>query len=276
MSVQTTTASTGDELTFFFGAAGGSAQKALRTLGESNVMLSYQTKNNRPWDGIETLFIDSGGYSLMLAEGTHERADPYLITSKRSMPTSLQYRDFPCEPAILDEYERSVETHQRLTVEAAAEVLVRADERGIDAEPVTVVQGWEPEEYVHHVELLEREGCLTEHVGIGSVCRRNATDEIRDVIRAVDQATPPRTKLHAFGVKLEALRDEQVRNRLWSADSTAYDYWVDLSPLPHWQAVAREYLDYKEKILRTTQEDEDALPTVDPTQQTLGAAAIDE
>lgn len=73
MSVQTTTASTGDELTVFFGAAGGSAQKALRMLGESNVMLSYQTKNNRPWDGIETLFIDSGGYSLMLAEGTHER-----------------------------------------------------------------------------------------------------------------------------------------------------------------------------------------------------------
>ncbi|MFC6764587.1 hypothetical protein [Natrinema soli] len=48
MSLHTTIANIRDDLTFYVGAASGSAQKALWELGEPNVMLLSQTKNNRP------------------------------------------------------------------------------------------------------------------------------------------------------------------------------------------------------------------------------------
>lgn len=237
-----------DDFTFYYGAANGSAQKALRELGEPNVMISYQTRNNRPWEGIESLFIDSGGYSLMLAEGEHDWPDEYLDYLERVDADLFAIQDYPCEPEILKKYDRTVQYQQELTVEAACHVLTWAEDRGIDAEPLTVVQGWEPREYAHHVDRLREEGALTEYVGIGSVCRRGATEEIREIIRTVDRATPPGTKLHAFGVKADLLQYEDVRQALASADSTAYDFRMGKTVLPRWQEVAREYLNYKRSL----------------------------
>lgn len=237
-----------DDFTFYFGAANGPAQKALRELDEPNVMISYQTHMNRPWEGIERLFVDSGGYSLMLAEGEHNTVGEYLNYVERADAELFAVQDYPCEPEILDKYGRTVLHQQELTVEAACQVLGRAEDRGIDAEPVSVVQGWEPREYAHHVDRLREEGALTEYVGIGSICRRGATDEIREIIRTVDEVTPSRTKLHAFGVKADLLAYDGVRERLVSSDSSAWYYRMGRTVLPRWLECAREYLEYKRTV----------------------------
>ena len=53
------------KLTFYYGAASGSSRIALQKMEEENVMISYGTKNNSVWGGIENLFIDSGGYRFI-------------------------------------------------------------------------------------------------------------------------------------------------------------------------------------------------------------------
>lgn len=138
-----------------------------------------------------------------------------------------------------------------MTTEATAECLVRADERGIDATPVAVLQGWETEDYLTHIDELRSHGLLTEHIGIGSVCRRNQTAEIREVISAVRAELPSKHKLHAFGVKNQILSDRSTRDALHSADTTAwyfhnYNKRNDIDET--WQEMVSQFLDYRRRL----------------------------
>lgn len=235
----------------YFGTASGSARKALRQIEEPHVLLSAQSKAGYPWPGIEQLFVDSGGYSLMLNQGEHPPVDAYLDTVVEYEADMWAVQDYPCEPEILESYDRSVADHQRRTVEAASACLSRAGDRGIEATPVTVLQGWERDEYLTHIEMLRDAGCLTEHIGIGSVCRRNQTGRIRAIVKAVREALPARHKLHAFGVKNEILSDRETRDALWSADTTAwyfrnYNERNDVDDT--WQEMVGQYLEYRRRL----------------------------
>lgn len=236
-----------NDFTFYFGAASGSARKVLRQMEEPDVMISYTTQNNQPWD-CESLFIDSGGYSLMKHIGKHDHADDYLDYVERSGAEYFALQDYPCEPDILEKYDRSVQTHQYMSLEAGCHTLVRAQERGIDAKPVAVLQGWDLEDYYNCLRIYDRGGLMTDYVGIGSVCRRNAAADIREIIVAMRQCLP-RQKLHAFGVKKDVLGYRDVRQALDSADSLAYDwsYTKDV-PGPRWHQVTHNYLEFKRSL----------------------------
>jgi hypothetical protein len=232
---------------FFFGVAGGSAKKALRHLEEPDIMLSYATANNTPVD-CENLFIDSGGYSLMIEKGEHEPPAEYLDYLETADPEYFALQDYPCEPEIMDEYDRSVQQHQELTREYHAEGLAKARDRGLDGEPIAVLQGWERDDYIRCIERFEDAGLLTDYLGIGSVCRRNAGDEITQIVTAIREQLPNR-KLHAFGVKTSVLKNRRALNALDSADSLAYDYSYEQTvPGPRWHQVAHNYLSFKERI----------------------------
>lgn len=240
---------------FYFGAASGSTRKVVRQLQEPDVMLSYATQNNAPID-CEHLFIDSGGYSLMIQEGQHEPPPEYLDYIERVDPPRYALQDYPCEPEIMDQYDRSVRDHIELTTEYHAEGLARARDRGISGDPVAVLQGWELEDYLTCIERFEDAGVLTDKLGIGSVCRRHAADDIADIILAVREQLPNRD-LHAFGVKTDVLKNRKVRNALDSADSQAYNYAYDKTvPGPTWHQIAKEYLDFKERIGDAITQDE--------------------
>jgi len=242
-----------DGVRMYFGTASGSARKALRKIEEPHIMLSAQSKCGVPWDGIENLFLDSGGYSLMLDRGEHVPTDDYIDTVIEYDADWFAIQDYPCEPEILDSYGRSVREHQRRTTTAAAENLTRAQERDIDAKPVAVLQGWETGDYVEHADELREEGLLTEHVGIGSICRRGQTEEIRDIIRAVDAHTPQETKLHAFGAKNEILSEPTIRDILWSADTTAWYYrnYQERTTVDEtWQEMVMQYLNYRRQLAK--------------------------
>jgi queuine/archaeosine tRNA-ribosyltransferase len=243
------------DLTFFFGAASGSSRKALQKLDEPNVMLNYATKNNIPWP-CERLFIDSGGYSFMKGKGEYTTTNSeYLHFIEDHQPEIFALRDYPCEPEVLDEHGRTVRDHQRRTTKRHRDLLDHLDNCEVDGQPLAVLQGWEPDDYLRHLDALRDAGCLTEYVGIGSVCRRNREAEIREVILSVREALPQKYDLHAFGVKGSVLQFADVRAGLASADSQSYEMqaqWGTLRDLgagnKTWRDSAFEYLKQKRRI----------------------------
>jgi hypothetical protein len=239
-----------DDFRFYFGAASGSARKTVRQLQEPDLMISYATDKNSAID-CENLFIDSGGYSLMLDTGTHDPPPKYLSYIEDQSPDIFALQDFPCEPDIMEEYDRSVEGHQERTIEYHAEGLARMEEYDIDASPLAVLQGWETDDYLRCIDRFEDEGLILDHMGIGSVCRRHAASDIRDIILAVRKRLPD-CHLHAFGVKTNVLKFPDVLQPLDSADSLAYDWsYTKTVPGPRWHQVTKNYLEFKEQISDT-------------------------
>jgi hypothetical protein len=277
MSEQSTSGT--ERFAFFFGASSGSSRKALRKLDEPNVMLNYATKNNRPWDGIDRLFIDSGGYSFMKGKGEYETTnEEYLQFVCDHKPEIWALRDYPCEPEVLREYGRTVEDHQQLTTDRHRELLDLYEDPNytVPGQPVAVLQGWTVEDYRRHISQMREVGTLTEYVGIGSVCRRNQEDEIREIVLTVREELPEWVEgLHAFGVKGSVLKFPRVREALTSADSQSYEMqaqWGVLHDLDAgsktWRDSALEYLRQKRRIRTILTGKDDA----DTEQQTLLAA----
>ena len=118
----------------------------------------------------------------------------------------------------------SVIQHQIKTVANCARLMELAPE--INWCPV--LQGWEPQDYFDHLEMYEGFGIkLREQpiVGVGSICRRQATDEISNLLRDLHAEG---LKLHGFGVKKGGLA--KGAQYLESADSLAWSYAARRSP----------------------------------------------
>lgn len=255
---------------FYYGAASGSSRKALRQLEEPNVMINYATENNKPWKGIDKLFIDSGGYSFMLGKGEYQTSDKeYLEFIEKHNPDKFALRDYPCEPDVIEKTGKTVKYHQKMTTIRHNNLLDLLSEFDIDSQPVSVVQGWKLEDYLKHLEMLKENDLLTDYVAIGSVCRRNQDHEIRKIIKQISKRIGSR-KLHAFGVKSNVLRFPDVIEALDSADSNAFDYSSRYSENTvtgkgsnGFRNVALHYLKFKKSINEKLQE------TSDPAQRQL-------
>lgn len=235
----------------YFGHSNYYARRALEKMEEPHGMLSAEAANAATWKTCEDLIVDSGGYQLMLDEGEHPPLSDYLETVRRWDGDRFAVQDYPCEPDILKKYGRTVGEHQWMTTEAAAEAVCAYEDGAADAKPISVIQGWETQDYLEHVDQLREAGVLTDTLGIGSVCRRHQTDEIQEVILAIREALPSKCSLHAFGVKQTILADRTIRKALESADTTAWYYRnfdqtnaVDET----WQEMVSHYLQYRHKL----------------------------
>lgn len=236
---------------FYFGAASGSSRKALKKMDEPDVMISHHTSNNKPWP-CESLFIDSGGFSLMQKKGEHPPTKEYLKYVKQNVPELWAYQDYPCEPQILEEYDRTVSDHIDYTVNKAYENSELAREMEIDSTPVVPIQGWEPNDYLECLDRLKDWGLVETdtYVAIGSVCGRNARDEIATIVEAISEELHPNNKLHAFGVKQDVLKYDKIVGMLDSADSLSYDWDYSMDfPGPRWQQVCYNYMEMKKRIV---------------------------
>ncbi|GAA1005486.1 hypothetical protein Aple_051120 [Acrocarpospora pleiomorpha] len=143
-------------------------------------------------------------------------------------------QDWMCEPAIIHggQWGRerfvgtglSVAEHQSRTVANYLHLRDLAPELPF----IPVLQGWHLEEYLTCVELYADAGIdLTALplVGLGSVCRRQSTAEIGDIVTTLAALG---LRLHGFGVKnLGLLRYGQY---LASADSMAWSYAARREP----------------------------------------------
>jgi hypothetical protein len=87
---------------------------------------------------------------------------------------------------------------------------------------VPVIQGYAPREYDRCVHLYQNAGidlAAEPVVGLGSVCQRSRTDEIRRLIRYLSDHG---LRFHGFGLKGTTYR--ALRDQLASADSMAWSF----------------------------------------------------
>lgn len=136
-------------------------------------------------------------------------------------PDFLAIQDWPCEPAVRLRTGLTVADHQEFTVDSYLQLA-----EGFPWLPwMPVLQGWEPGDYLRHVDMYERAGVDLEachRVGVGSICRRGSQRGVAAVLEAL---APLGLRLHGFGASINALR--LAGHHLTSSDSQA------------WSAVAR-------------------------------------
>ena len=130
-------------------------------------------------------------------------------------------QDWMCEPWIVAKTGLSVQEHQRLTIERY-DALMAEDTGGVYVLPV--LQGYEPVEYVQHVQMYGDRLKAGAWVGVGSICKRNSSPRAIEAVLLAISAERPDLQLHGFGLKATALRSALVFDLLYSADSMAWSY----------------------------------------------------
>lgn len=129
-------------------------------------------------------------------------------------------QDYMCEPFMLEKTGLSIADHQRLTIERYDELL--ACDTGVYILPV--LQGYSPESYVEHLKQYGQRLAYGAWVGVGSICKRNASPrQILEVLIMIKSVRPD-LRLHGFGVKKTSLRHGTIRSLLYSADSMAWSF----------------------------------------------------
>lgn len=126
--------------------------------------------------------------------------------------------DWMCEPQMLAKTGLTIREHQHRTVESILELRALAP----DLPFAPVVQGWDLPSYVECVRLYSEAGvdlAAERVVGLGSVCRRQGTDEIGRIVTALTDEFGL-NNLHGFGVKGEGVA--KYGAALASSDSMAW------------------------------------------------------
>lgn len=203
--------------------------------------------------------LDSGGFTELKTYGRWRlTAEEYVADVRRmvdgvgTMPDFVAQMDEMCEPWVIEgknwhlkpsdprffhgtralrglgsadtpgEDEQgfgdAVLIHQRNTVANALELAALAP----DIPWLYVIQGWSLEHYLRCVRMYAAAGVdlsARPVVGVGSVCRRQATSEIGEIVTALSGLG---IRLHGFGVKKDGL--EKYRAGLVSADSMAWSF----------------------------------------------------
>lgn len=166
--------------------------------------------------------LDSGAFSEIAAHGGFATTAHAYAAAVRRYADEVgnlawaSVQDWMCEPFVLARTGLTVAEHQRRTVASYLELRDLAP----DVPWVPVVQGWLLDDYLTCVEAYADAGvdlAALPLVGLGSVCRRQATGGIGAVVAALAGL-----RLHGFGVKTGGL--VRYGRLLASADSMAWSY----------------------------------------------------
>lgn len=198
--------------------------------------------------------MDSGGFTELKDHGRWRITAAEYVTQVRRItdgvgrtPDFVAPMDWMCEPWVINGRNRhlppghamrfhgthtargttpdndhdlttAIRTHQSYTVDNLLELRTLAP----DIPWMPVLQGWALADYQHCADLYEAAGinlAAEPIVGLGSVCRRQATDEIAEIAATFANQG---LNLHGFGVKTQGLGD--YGPDLASADSMAWSY----------------------------------------------------
>ena len=168
--------------------------------------------------------LDSGGFTELSMFGSwRTTATDYVAAVRRYRDEIGRLawaapQDWMCEPFMVAKTGLSVAEHQRRTVDNLLELRALAP----DLPFIPVLQGWEPGDYLDHVEQYVDAGVdpTTEAtVGIGSVCRRAHLDEMAAlIVRLHDDGI----RLHGFGIRADGV--QRYGWAMQSSDSLAWSY----------------------------------------------------
>lgn len=175
---------------------------------------------------VKDWIMDSAAFTTIQKHGGYPHpVEEYAEQIKRwSTNGNLQLavaQDYMCEHHMLKITGLTIPEHQRLTVERY-DALIACDTGGVQIMPV--LQGYDPSDYVRHIELYGDRLTHGMWVGVGSVCKRNGDPgAIARVLIAIKQERPD-LRLHGFGLKTTALKSEFISGLLYSADSMAWSF----------------------------------------------------
>ena len=168
--------------------------------------------------------LDSGGFSELSMYGEW-RTSPaeYIRWVRRYVEEIGQLdwcapQDWMCESFIVAKTGLSVEAHQARTVLNYRHLRREAP----DLPFIPVLQGQTLKDYLRCWDMYDACGVELAKmplVGLGSVCRRQGTTEIFELVEALTDAG---LRLHGFGVKISGLK--LYGEKLTSADSMAWSY----------------------------------------------------
>jgi hypothetical protein len=133
-------------------------------------------------------------------------------------------QDWMCEPVILAKTGLTVAEHLRKTVDNYLHLRSIAPE----VPWMPVLQGWCKADYLRCADMYRASGVdlsLLPRVGIGTICRRQATAEALDIIKAIHALG---ISGHGFGFKKNGLREGH--KYLTSADSLAWSFGARRKP----------------------------------------------
>lgn len=175
--------------------------------------------------------LDSGGFTQLSQHGE------WRVTAAEYAEAATRYahkvggldwaspQDWMCEPWITEKTGKSVAEHQERTVSSLLELRALAP----DVHFIPVLQGWGLDDYERCADLYASAGIdlrAERTVGLGSVCRRQSTDEIGAIVSTFAREG---YRLHGFGVKLVGLR--RYGGMLESADSMAWSFAARYGPI---------------------------------------------
>jgi len=171
--------------------------------------------------------LDSGGFTELSTYGSwdHGPTPRQYATRVRRYRDEIGHlawaapQDWMCEPFITARTGLPVAEHQRRTI---TNLLAFRDLDPL-LPVIPVLQGWTISDYLRCADLYEqaRISLAAEPlVGLGSVCRRQATTAVHTLIGALHARGI--TRLHGFGFKISGL--VRSGHLLTSADSMAWSY----------------------------------------------------
>jgi hypothetical protein len=169
--------------------------------------------------------MDSGAFTTLHTHGGYpypvrEYADQIRRWKSNGNLLAAVAQDYMCEPFMLAKTGMTVAQHQRLTIERYDALM--AEDTGVYILPV--LQGYTPEDYVHHIEMYGDRLPQGAWVGVGSVCKRNGDPAAIEAVLGEIWYHRPDLRLHGFGLKSTALKSRFVRAMLETADSMAWSY----------------------------------------------------
>lgn len=197
------------------------------------LFISYRQlrkRKKKPFDQKGSVCVDSGGFSELSLYGEWTISpEEYVQDLERLQGLGLEItwaaqQDMMCEPIMLEKTGLTVREHQERTVENLQ--TLRSFDSSIHFIPV--LQGQTLEEYFAHFEMFEVAGFDLRSepiVGVGSVCRRQSSNEIAHIMKCLHAKG---LKLHGFGVKIDGLK--KYGEYLKSSDSLAWSYGARFNP----------------------------------------------
>lgn len=205
--------------------------------------------------------MDSGGFTELKDHGRWRITPDEFVADVRRItagvgrrPDFVAPQDWMCEPWVIfgrnrhlppgspgrfegtkaarglteDEPEQDLDAAVRFHQERTVENLLELRRLAPEIPWMPVLQGWELRHYLDCADMYAAAGidlAAEPIVGLGSVCRRQATPEIDQIVATFHRRG---LRLHGFGVKTQGLGD--YGPELASADSMAWSYDARRSP----------------------------------------------
>ena len=165
--------------------------------------------------------LDSGGFTELSMYGQWQTSPVDYAARVRRYADEIggldwaAPQDWMCEPFMLAKTGLTVAEHQARTIRSVLEL-----RQHLGALVVPVLQGYTLDDYQRHADDYTAAGFELEAeatVGLGSVCRRQATGEAERIVHSLAPL-----RLHGFGMKTQGL--DRYGAVLASADSMAWSY----------------------------------------------------